>query len=92
MPITGLKSDWSERLSLFALSGLSTVADDRLMWVDPASLRHSTATTRSATIVDLWVRPNVSSIHRPLLLREHQVQVLHRSAGCAFSEIIENRR
>lgn len=47
--------------------------------------------TRLATIVGIWVRPNVSSSHRPLLLREHQVQVLNRSAGCAFAKIIENR-
>jgi len=52
----------------------------------------SSATTRLATIVDIGVRPKVSSVHQPLLLREHQVQVLNRSAGCAFSEIIENRR
>jgi hypothetical protein len=32
-----------------------------------------------------------SDIRRPPLLREHQVQVLNRSAGCAFAEIIENR-
>ena len=55
------------------------------------SMGHSTATTRLATIVGVWVRPNVSSSHRPLLLREHQVQVLNRSTGCAFAKIIENR-
>jgi hypothetical protein len=63
-------------------------ADDALP--SSASMRHSTATTRLATIVGIWVRPNVSSSHRPLLLREHQVQVLNRSAGCAFAKIIEN--
>ncbi len=38
-----------------------------------------------------WAQPNISSSHRPLLLREHQVQVLDRSAGRALAEIIENR-
>lgn len=28
---------------------------------------------------------------RPLLPREHEVQVLNRSSGCAFAKIIENR-
>jgi hypothetical protein len=36
-------------------------------------------------------QPNVSSSHRPLLPREHEVQVLDCGAGCAFAKIIENR-
>lgn len=54
------------------------------------NMKHSTAATRLATIVGIWMRPNVSSSHWPLLLREHQVQVLNRSAGCALAKIIEN--
>ena len=59
--------------------------------VQSASMRHSTAMTRLVTIVGIRVRPNVSSSYRSLLLREHQVQVLNRSAGCAFAKVIENR-
>ena len=50
--------------------------------------RRSMTATRMAT----GVPSNASSIHLPLLLREHQVQVLNGSAGCTFAEIIENRR
>ena len=32
-----------------------------------------------------------SPSHRPLSLREHQIQILNRSTGCAFAKIIENR-
>jgi hypothetical protein len=49
------------------------------------------AATRMANNCWHMGRPNVSSSHRPLLLREHQVQVLNRSAGCAFAKIIEHR-
>lgn len=45
--------------------------------------------TDEATICS-W--PNVISSQWQLLLREHQVQVLNRGAGCALSKIIENRR
>jgi hypothetical protein len=56
----------------------------------PARMRHSTATSRSTAIVGIWMQPNICTSHRLLLLREHQVQILNRSTGCAFAEIIEN--
>jgi hypothetical protein len=35
-------------------------------------------------------QPKATDEPQPTLLREHQVQVLNGSAGCALAEIVEN--